>query len=70
VTLPAGQPRLRCGPEPPRRGGRFWLVLALTFFVILIAAVLVPLIAIGLHNNGVKSPPEPRPTASVPISTP
>jgi hypothetical protein len=42
------------------------LIAVLIFFVVLIVAVVVPLIVIGLHNNGVKPPPGPVPHATQP----
>ncbi|HWB65597.1 MAG TPA: hypothetical protein VG708_02045 [Mycobacteriales bacterium] len=42
-----------------RGRGRTALIVAAIFFVLLIVAVLVPLVVIGLHNNGAKIPPTP-----------
>jgi hypothetical protein len=34
------------------------------FFVVLVAFVITLVVTIGLHNNGVKLPPEPAPSSS------
>ena len=59
-------PHLRRGPSPTPGNGRRVLIAVLIFFVALIVAVVVPLIVIGLHNNGVKPPPGPAPHATQP----
>jgi hypothetical protein len=59
-------PHLRRDPAPSPTGGRRVLIAVFVFFIILIIAVVVPLIVIGLHNNGVKIPPGPAPHATQP----
>jgi hypothetical protein len=54
-------PHLRRNPAPSPTNGRRVLIGALVFFLILIAAVVIPLVVIGLHNHGVKIPPGPVP---------
>jgi hypothetical protein len=54
-------PHLRRDPAPNPTNGRRVLIGVLVFFLILIAAVVIPLVVIGLHNHGVKVPPGPVP---------
>jgi hypothetical protein len=70
MSAPTPTPYLRRDPNPRKRSGRTVMIAALVFFVLLIVAVVVPLIVIGLNNNGIKEPPGPAPSESVPISTP
>ena len=51
---------------PSPTNGRRVLIGVLVFFLILIAAVVIPLVVIGLHNHGVKIPPGPVPHATQP----
>jgi hypothetical protein len=51
---------------PSPGNGRRFLIGVLIFFIVLIVAVVVPLVVIGLHNNGVKTPPGPAPHATHP----
>jgi hypothetical protein len=59
-------PHLRRDPAPNPTNGRRVLIGVLVFFLILIAAVVIPLVVIGLHNHGVKIPPGPVPHATQP----
>jgi hypothetical protein len=59
-------PHLRRSPTPPAGNGRRLVIGVLIFLVVLIVAVVVPLVVIGLHNNGVKTPPGPAPHATQP----
>ena len=59
-------PHLRRDPAPSPTTGRRVLIGVLVFFLILIAAVVIPLVVIGLHNHGVKIPPGPVPHATQP----
>lgn len=64
--MSAPTPHLRRGPVPSPGNGRRVLIGVLIFFLILIVAVVVPLVVIGLHNDGVKVPPGPAPHATQP----
>jgi hypothetical protein len=70
VTEPTPTPYLRRNPEPKQTNGRWVLIGVLAVFVILVTFVVVLVITIGLNNNGIKTPPGPKPTGTVPISTP
>jgi hypothetical protein len=70
MSAPTPTPYLRREANPRKRGGRTALVVALVFFVLLIVAVVVPLVVIGLNNTGIKEPPGPVPSETVPISNP
>jgi hypothetical protein len=64
VTDPT--PHLRRDPAPSASNGRWVLLGVLGFFLLLVAFVVVLVITVGLHNNGVKIPPGPRPHATQP----
>jgi hypothetical protein len=70
VTTPTPTPRLRRGPEPTQRNGRWVLVGVFLVFILLVAFVVVLVVTIGLNNSGIKEPPGPKPSETVPISTP
>jgi hypothetical protein len=57
-------PRLRQGPQPEPGSGRKVLIGAAVFFVLLVGFVLTLVFTIGIHNHGVKIPPEPTATAT------
>jgi hypothetical protein len=66
--VPVGSPvpRLRrpVATDEARRSGRRLIVAGALFLVALIVAVVVPLVLIGLHNNGAKIPSRPAGTSS------
>jgi hypothetical protein len=64
VTAPV--PHLRRDPAPTARNGRWVLIGVLVFFLALVAFVVVLVVTIGVHNNGVKIPPGPAPRATQP----
>jgi hypothetical protein len=70
MSDPTPTPYLRRNPEPKQTRGRWVLVGVLGVFVVLVIFVVVLVVTIGLNNNGIKTPPGPVPTATVPISTP
>lgn len=70
MTTPTPVPRLRRGPEPTQRNGRWVLIGVLVLFVALVVFVVVLVVTIGLNNSGIKEPPGPKPRETVPISTP
>jgi hypothetical protein len=55
---------LRQGPQPEPGSGRKVLIGAAVFFVLLVGFVLTLVFTIGIHNHGVKIPPEPTATAT------
>jgi hypothetical protein len=59
-------PYLRRDPSPSTRNGRRVLLGVLAFFLLLVAFVVVLVVTVGLHNNGVKIPPGPAPHATQP----
>jgi hypothetical protein len=59
-------PYLRRDPSPSARNGRWVLLAVLAFFLLLVAFVVVLVVTVGLHNNGVKIPPGPAPHATQP----
>jgi hypothetical protein len=70
MSEPTPTPYLRRDPDPGQRNGRWVLIGVLGVFVVLVAFVVVLVVTIGLNNNGIKTPPGPKPTGTVPISTP
>jgi hypothetical protein len=70
VTEPTPTPYLRRNPEPRQTNGRWVLIGVLGVFVVLVVFVVVLVVTIGLHNNGIKTPPGPVPTGTAPVSTP
>jgi hypothetical protein len=70
VTEPSPTPYLRRDPAPRQTRGRWVLIGVLLAFVALVVFVVVLVVTIGLNNTGIKSPPGPAPTGTVPISTP
>jgi hypothetical protein len=63
VTEPV--PHLRRASEP-RTNGRTVVIAAFVFFLLLVTFVVVLVVTIGVHNNGVKIPPGPTPHATQP----
>jgi hypothetical protein len=59
-------PHLRRDPAPSSTNGRWVLIGAFVFFLLLVAFVVVLVVTIGLHNHGVKIPPGPAPHATQP----
>jgi hypothetical protein len=70
VTEPPPTPYLRRNPEPKQTNGRWVLIGVLGVFILLVIFVVVLVVTIGLNNNGIKTPPGPKPTGTAPISTP
>jgi hypothetical protein len=59
-------PHLRRDLDPSPTNGRRVLIGVLIFFLLLVGFVVVLVVTIGLHNNGVKIPPGPAPHATQP----
>jgi hypothetical protein len=62
-------PRLRQGPPPSANNGRRVLIGVFVFFLLLLGFVITLVVTIGQHNNGVKIPPGPQPTATFTLNS-
>jgi hypothetical protein len=59
-------PRLRRDIDPPASNGRRAVILIAIVFLLLVGFVVTLVVTIGLHNNGVRIPPGPQPSATTP----